>query len=585
MKTFIVFAMVLAVGGLQGEHAFAELCGDPILDEAHEDLVEAANRECDVYWSDRLSQSGTIASVHVDQALDDATESVLAAVVTGLKDADDALQKLGSNSLLEGRNKPLGRALRVILTNKESGDSLAWMEMNRTGCFIVVDPVSWRTIAGRNGLLVTMAHEFFHCIQYATLPRSLLGAASGPEDAPIRNKWWIEGSAEWYGILAQPQYDRTGMGVGFEFFTDFLALPNFDRPGIAKNGNSQAIMTWPFFAWYSELKSATEVLPFLNSLPHAPHTPENVVRKLEHAEWGDFATRYSAFVIWMSGLGAINPDGRYAQPVREIEEGSHKIDRPAGHMIRERIQLDPGNWAIEATTNRNKGHMFLSRVQGNGDPDGSYRALDQRREVHSVCGEPLDLILVGFGSDPDSTQFDFTAERIDDDCEARCESVPRERASCIVGTWKNVVSNSGGALRNQPGVTELRYPPPTYSFGADGRFSVNNPFYMHKKIDAPPGHDMYQITYYAINANYGYWGSVNNTLGICEQQEVTRGDQTTGLDGQQAAMPLDFDKPISPILKTQFEFKCVDEDTLELKTSSMGRGTMILNRAAGSGTP
>lgn len=166
-----------------------------------------------------------------------------------------------------------------------------------------------------------------------------------------------------------------------------------------------------------------------------------------------------------------------------------------------------------------------------------------------------------------------------------CDSVPRERESCIVGTWKNVESNSGDALRRQPSVAEVRYPAPTYSFGADGRYSYNNPFYMHKDLDAPSGHHMYQITYYALNANYGYWGSASSTLAICEQQEVTRGTQTTGFDGQQAPIPLDHDKPISPIRDTKFNFRCVGEDRLELRNTSMGPAIMILKRTTGSSAP
>ena len=590
MRPGIARLWLLTLVFLHGALALAEPCGDPIRTQASDGLNAVADRDCDFYWSGRLPQSNTLATVAIDTDIDDITDSVKAAVVVGLRDADGALVKLGSNPMLEGRNKPVGRAVRVIVTSLTTPNAFAFAEMHSTGCFIVIDPSSWRTERGRNGLLITMAHEFFHCIQNATLPGALR-SPDGPGDAADSHKWWREGSAEWYGILAQPELERTGLAIGFEFFTDFLPITDFQLPGASKGQHSQGAMTWPFFAWYSERHSAHQVLPFLSDLPRGEHTPQRIVRKLNHLKWGEFATRYSAFTIWMDGVGAVDPERHFHQPVKDLDEGEHAFDRPAGHMIRERIRLEPGNWALEGLTDLNKGYMFYSRLKGNGDPDGAWLRFDQRREVRTVCGEPLDLMLAGFGSDPDSTPFELKVERIDDDCEVRCGSVPRTRAACVVGTWENREPDLEDALRRQPGVTNVKHPSPTYSFGADGRFSVNHPFYLRKDLDAPPGHTLFQITNYWVNANYGYWGTESSTLGICEQQKVSRGEQVTGADGDQAAMPLDWDKPIDPPRNTQFEFRCIEPeddeepDILELRTPSMGEASMRLTRVDGPVAP
>lgn len=411
----------LAMPSLHAPAALAEPCGEPIVSTASTDLNAVSARECDLFWSDRLQTAGKLATVHVDREASGVTEAFKEKVVEGLQAGDGALGKLGPDAFAR-RNGPVGRAVRVILTAVSDGESLAWEEMNDVGCFIVVDPGSWTTDEGRDGIPITMAHELFHCVQDAVLPTAVVDAGSGSGDDRIYNDWWLEGSAEWFGIMAQPDQERTDLAAEFEELTDHLALSDFGRSGITSADFVESYSGWPFFAWYSEKHSAHAVLPFLRQLPRKLHTPTDVARELDHAAWGEFATRYSAFTIRMSGVGRIDPDSRDAQPAERIGEGTHTIERPTAHMIRERIDLEPGSWALESTANGDNGDMFVSRVKGDGDPDGSWQGLDQRREIKSVCGEPVELMIAGFGSDPDATPFTYSVERIDDDCEVRPSS-------------------------------------------------------------------------------------------------------------------------------------------------------------------
>lgn len=569
-----IFLVAALLGSLT---ANAELCGLPDASEAGTELNSLSRMDCNLYWSGTLPVSDTAASLHVDNSIGDLPPDYAARVLEALMDADGALVKLGPD-ILADRDKPLGPALRVIISSLVYPETLAWEEWNSAGCYLIIDPKSWRTDEGKRDLPITIAHELFHCVQDATIPAGLLNAGTGTGADDIINFWWVEGSAEWFGILAQPGLERKMLTREFEQFTDHLPLPHFERKDVPNGDAVAGSSTWPFFAWYSEQYSGHAVFPFLLDLPRRLHTPADIVRKLDHDKWGDFATRYAAFTIWMDGLGLVIPDVRDPQPLHRLDEGIHSFERPTGHMIRERVQLEPGNWAIESSLRSNKGHMYYSRVKGNGDPDGSWIKFDQRREMRSVCGEPLDLMFAGFGSDPDATQFKFTVERIDDDCDVRCASVPANRNSCVVGTWVDVNFNPGGALRSRAtGVVEHRYPLPTYSFGSDGRFSANHPFYMHTNLDGPPGIEYFQITHYTLNASYGYWGSENASLATCEQQELSRGIQVTAFDGQQAGLPLDFDNPIDPVRETQFTFVCND-DRLELRTGVMGPARLILER-------
>src|SRR5690606_15798256 len=50
-----------------------------------------------------------------------------------------------------------------------------------------------------------LLHEFFHCVQLATLDTEL--TKSGAEGVGSGGDWWIEGSAEWFTALALPEVD------------------------------------------------------------------------------------------------------------------------------------------------------------------------------------------------------------------------------------------------------------------------------------------------------------------------------------------------------------------------------------------
>ena len=554
--------------------ASAEVCGTIDAEEASigvDGLTAIASRECDLYWSGTLPKSDTPTVIRVDRAIDDLPDSFKTRVVTALQEADQALVKLGPSAAPDG-DKPIGRNLIVIFTTLQPTDFseryLASVERNGPNCFMLLPPYLWQYTEGHNALGITIAHELFHCVQEFTVSRSIVS---------MPNEWWFEGSAEWFGIMAQPTEDRTGLARNFEMCTDDVPLPGFGGPCASIGRNVDTAYTWPFFAWYSEKNSAHAVIPFLNELPARTHTPESIANKLSHRDWAEFAKRYAAFNVWMTDLGAINPRVRNPQPVEEIDEGRYTIERPVSQMIRERVRLPPGRWALKAESSRSNGLLFYSRTKGNGDPDGNWVELATRREVKTVCGEPLDLMIAGYGSDPESRPFSYLVEKVDDVCDVRCDSVPAERNQCVIGTWELQNHDTTDPSRYGEFIVEFHYPPPTYSFGADGRYAEDHPFYRREVM--PPGALISEsISHFTLNGDRGYWGSEGSSLATCAQQNLANSWQVMVGGGERHAGPLVVDEPLDPPLETQFNFECED-DTLILNHDSFpGEGGLLLRR-------
>ena len=374
------------------------------------------------------------------------------------------------------------------------------------------------------------------------------------------NNWWIEGSAEWFGVLVHPGFDRTNLAVDFEMMTPDIAISEFELPGAEKHHEETlGRYTWPLFAWLSERFGAQKVLAYLDRLPRRLHEPADVARWLRHEEWESFATAYSAFTVWMTGIGPIDPADRAQHPVFAMTESDYSLPRPAGKLVRYAFQLTSGEWRFTGKTTGNVGQMYLAKRKSNGDPDGAWIPLDGSNTIRSVCEQPLPIMIVGFGSHPDSKGYSFGVERVSSTCEERCADIPTERNSCVVGKWREKGYTPGEAIEDTfSGLLEVRHPPAVYSFDTDGSFERNSPFLIEKELEGPPGIDYRQITHYTLNAERGFWGTRGDALAVCEQETVTRGSQITAFDGQQAGMPLNFNDHHGGVEAIISTFECDD---------------------------
>ena len=208
------FAVFFFTGLLcTGTHpAQAEICIPEITssDGFTPELTAAAASDCVTLWSGTLAVTGTPATILVesDIRLPDEFTSRLKA---GLIEADQALIKIKGS----GSAPSLGPKITMVVTRQNDGVSTASAEGTfggRNPCYFSIMPDAYESETGKAQIKISIAHELFHCLQYAEVPVRLQQAGIQPDKTDL-NLWWAEASAEWFGILAQPDYERTELGI------------------------------------------------------------------------------------------------------------------------------------------------------------------------------------------------------------------------------------------------------------------------------------------------------------------------------------------------------------------------------------
>jgi hypothetical protein len=132
------------------------------------------------------------------------------------------------------------------------------------------DPVS---------VAVTVAHEVFHCLQYASLSAGQMATVGAGGD------WWIEGSAEYFAALAVPDSIR---------FTDRSgAFDSAVDSGFALNGLAHEAVI--FFYWLHQARGPSGLVPFMRGMAvsgDAPAQHAAMRTQLPDDEWLRFAQDY-----------------------------------------------------------------------------------------------------------------------------------------------------------------------------------------------------------------------------------------------------------------------------------------------------
>ncbi len=230
-----------------------------------------------------------------------------------------------------------------------------------------------------NNLSQVVAHELFHCYEYANLTLQ----ESGPDSDA--NQWWVEGAAEYFGNVVYPSNN-----LEYIFFYNLSAsLPN------------RALFEWEYEAWifFQYLESRPElgvngVLRLLRSLPTSGGSSaqmvalaafpniETIFHEFGQAlvdgrirdTSGSFVP-YQAHPAVRTYLGAPDEDASYlAKPFRV---GYNEV-----HFAGEK------DYEIQVTTTGTPG-TFSSRLP---DEPGSWGPPPD--QIYVPCGQSIDLLLV-----------------------------------------------------------------------------------------------------------------------------------------------------------------------------------------------
>lgn len=127
-----------------------------------------------------------------------------------------------------------------------------------------------------------LLHEVFHCVQLATLGEDLARLSANGQNSGA--KWWIEGSAEWFGALAWRGADVLQQ-----------RLARFDRLSATTPLHEMSYEAVVFFLWLGATRQPEAILTFLKQMaaqPDATAQRAAMVNALRLEDWLDFAKYY-----------------------------------------------------------------------------------------------------------------------------------------------------------------------------------------------------------------------------------------------------------------------------------------------------
>lgn len=277
-------------------------------------------------------------------------------------------------------------------------------------------------LLGRGGdpdeLAVTVAHEIFHCLQFASLSLGQMRTIGRGGD------WWVEGTAEYFAALAVPESLE---------FTDRSAPFNAAvEESIALNamGHESVI----FFYWLHQARGPSGLMPFMRAMAEdgSASAQQAAMRaQLPDEEWLRFAEDYSDRAIGhpQGGALALNPPGGEVLSFDENET----LEFPLAPFVigLGSVEYQCGEW--ENTLRPERTNLAVQDLGGSSwddypedvntrePPSGNYRivALHTESEEKSLSIETERTVV----------------------CEP-CGGSDRVDA-CLVGTW---FQSGGGAI-------------------------------------------------------------------------------------------------------------------------------------------
>ncbi len=153
----------------------------------------------------------------------------------------------------------------------------------------------------------TLAHELFHCIQFSTWTAKFLEPGGS---------WWIEGSAEYFGVLVAPE-PAEGHHQGFGEASQTAGLA---EAGVASPLDYENVA---FFSWLHQQGGGPAVGAFLSDLPTGG-APANAQALIDLPQWTRFTEDLLADRVRLPGGDAV-PKGR-SMLVLGVDEADRDSD-------------------------------------------------------------------------------------------------------------------------------------------------------------------------------------------------------------------------------------------------------------------
>jgi len=351
----------------------------------------------------------------------------------------------------------------------------------------------------------TVAHELFHCVQYATAGRERVLTLSRGEGAG--GDWWVESSAEWFAELAVP-------GTGE--LADRVAA--FDATSVDTPLYEMSYEAVVFFLWLAGERgedAVTRLFPRMADSASAEAQRAAMRGILSDEEWLEFAQAYL-------DRGIVGPGG---DPIGSRPVGRQiLVEEPAPLELtlepfvlgRRMLHFLCGRWRLRTAP---AGANLESR-----EPGGEWGPVPPRVNAQDLDDNDHLLAVVNTASDAAELALEIEVEA---SCEP-CGEVD-EVDSCLVGTWRQ---SGGGAIewiRRQlpPDITIPRFEQSgsLFVFRADGTY-LTAPVEVEMSVRARTAEGVARGEGGAVSWSAGRWSAHEGTLTVCPDAESVRGAMT-----------------------------------------------------------
>lgn len=387
----------------------------------------------------------------------------------------------------------------------------------------------------------TVAHEFFHCVQYATFGDKTYAGASD---------WWAEGSAQWFAELAVPGTNESNFDVGvFDSVSAETALTAMGEEAMV------------FFVWLGQVHGNAMAMDLIDAMPDGeePAQQDALAAFLSEEEFLRFAEAYFDHQIWLPS-GDLLPSAPFHGDIYSFGESAvQAIEAERFVLARFQIGLDCGSWTLARHNERGRWAVSIDLGPWQGLP-----------ESVSVPGpEPALWRSVAFSTGSDGFSVEVEAKR--DACH-RCGAfviADESPSACLVGTWNLLSGGYGEHLQEQlraSGLFEsIDYPDmeSVLIINPDGTYEMPGPAEQYQAdVRSPSGQLLSALGTLSMQSS-GEWSVDGDTLTFCEGATTATIDLTVTDSSGNSGRVFERGGPDSGAIHRNRSFAC-DVDTLIL---------------------
>lgn len=408
-----------------------------------------------------------------------------------------------------------------------AADRLTFMEgvaNGRSGdqCLLVVYPANIEALY----LRFVVAHEFFHCVQYA-----LAGPQMAARDDDRPDRWWVEGTAEWFANLAYPELDASARYVA-----------RFDERTPDRSFTETAYDAFIYWSWYARQWSPADVLNFLTLTPTAGGEAAQkraAMEMISDERWLTFVQDYLDRRVLYPDARRIPVVPREGEGLLWTESGEKRLEGERLALYRANLIFTCGDWTLES-----EGEEGLWKVRKLDEP-GNWTELPERLEI--APGEEERFLLGGIGTGEEGFRLTIEATQEEDsrepclcgDFERRNRGAERGggRDSCLVGTWKLAsgglvewldralaqVHRESGDFASYSSETTADESGRRLFIAEDGRWHYGANAVTRSEEAYNERGDRFASRLEAASGGAGYWATAGEILEICAVSEASGG--------------------------------------------------------------